>query len=178
MSAVGRWLREMLRPARRSGPTGADGPSAHRHDADGASAHRPATERLGAWGEEVAAKHLEAKGYRIVERRSREGRGELDLIAVGTDRAGAFVVFVEVKTRSREAFGGPEAALDRRKRNALRRSAMHYLRRLPGAMPRFRFDLVAVVGSPDSPTPPVVRHETDVLRLDPRVQISWTRRVR
>ncbi len=152
MSRFGRWLRKAFGFWRRESPKTAT-----------------PTERLGAWGEEIAAKHLASQGYRIVERRLREGRGELDIIAVGTDKLGAFVVFVEVKTRSSEAFGGPEAGMDRRKRDALRRSAMHYLHRLPGGMPRFRFDLVAVVGSPDSREPPTVRHETDVLRFDSRV---------
>lgn len=133
------------------------------------------TARLGLWGEEQAARFLEAHGYRIVERRDREGKGELDLIAVGRDTAGAFVVFVEVKTRSSEAYGGPVAALDRRKRQALRRSALHYLRRVRGPTPRFRFDLVAVVGSPELPTPPSIRHIPDILRLDPRVHAAWLR---
>ncbi len=158
MSRFGRWLRKAFGFWRRESPKTAT-----------------PTERLGAWGEEIAAKHLASQGYRIVERRLREGRGELDIIAVGTDKLGAFVVFVEVKTRSSEAFGGPEAGMDRRKRDALRRSAMHYLHRLPGGMPRFRFDLVAVVGSPDSREPPTVRHETDVLRFDSRVQVEWAR---
>lgn len=125
---------------------------------------------MGEWGEEVAAKYLEKQGFRIVERRSREGKGELDIIAVGTDKAGAYIVFVEVKTRASEVFGGPEAALDTRKRQALRRAAMHYLRRLKGPLPRFRFDLVAVVGSPDSREKPVIRHRPDVLHMDARAR--------
>ncbi len=68
------------------------------------------------------------------------------------------------------------AALDRRKRQALRRSALRYLRHLRGPTPRFRFDLVAIVGSPDSPAAPSVRHIPDILRLSPRVHAAWLRK--
>ncbi|MGH7442244.1 MAG: YraN family protein, partial [bacterium] len=48
---------------------------------------------LGLWGEEAAARHLQAKGFRVLQRRWRTKCGELDLVA--EDRG--TLVFVEVK---------------------------------------------------------------------------------
>ena len=51
--------------------------------------------RLGAQGEELAARHLEARGFEVVERNFRTRYGELDIVA----RDARFLVFCEVKTR-------------------------------------------------------------------------------
>ena len=131
-------------------------------------------QRLGRWGERLAARHLRRKGYRIVGRRIRPGpRAEIDIVALGRDRGGPFIAFVEVKTRAGDDFGGPVAALDDEKRRALRRAARLYLRRLSGAPVRHRFDLVAVVGSPDSREKPVVQHFENAFRFDDAVQAQW-----
>lgn len=59
---------------------------------------RAIAERRGRRGETLAAWWLRLRGYRIVARRLRTPRGEIDLIA----RRGRCVVFVEVKTRDTE----------------------------------------------------------------------------
>ncbi|MCB9761568.1 MAG: YraN family protein [Alphaproteobacteria bacterium] len=59
------------------------------------SARRRAAYRAGLDAEERVAEHLEAAGWRIIARRWRGGRGELDLIA----RDGSRLRFVEVKLR-------------------------------------------------------------------------------
>ena len=51
--------------------------------------------QLGARGEELAARHLEARGLEVVERNFRTRYGELDIVA----RDARFLVFCEVKTR-------------------------------------------------------------------------------
>lgn len=71
--------------------------------------------RLGQWGETVAAHHLEAKGYEIVERNWRCREGEIDLVA----RTGQEWVFVEVKTRRGRSRGTPEEGLTPRKSRQL-----------------------------------------------------------
>jgi putative endonuclease len=67
---------------------------------------------LGTRGEELAARHLEARGFEVVERNFRTRYGELDLIA----RDARFLVFCEVKTRimRRPAAGavGPDPGSD------------------------------------------------------------------
>ena len=63
--------------------------------------------KLGQSGENVAALHLESKGYDIVERNWRCREGEIDLVA----QAGQEWVFVEVKTRRGRSRGTPEEGL-------------------------------------------------------------------
>lgn len=57
---------------------------------------RQAAEKRGRKGEWLAALYLQAKGYRILDRRVRTPMGEVDLIA----KRGNLVAFVEVKFRA------------------------------------------------------------------------------
>jgi putative endonuclease len=103
--------------------------------------------QLGARGEELAARHLEARGFEVVERNFRTRYGELDIVA----RDARFLVFCEVKTRVvRPATGavlGPLAAIGARKQRQVRAMAREWLSRggLEGARPpELRFDAVGV----------------------------------
>ena len=58
-------------------------------------AARQRAEKRGRRGELVASWYLRSKGWRIVDRRVRNPRGEIDLVA----RRGSTVAFVEVKWR-------------------------------------------------------------------------------
>src|SRR2546425_10797101 len=78
---------------------------------------------LGKEGERVASRFLEARGYRILERNYRTRRGEIDLIA----EDGRILVFVEVKVRLDDRFGGPAAAITRAKQARVARLAQQYL---------------------------------------------------
>ena len=71
----------------------------------------PRRRRFGDFGERVAASHLEAKGYAIVERNWSTKEGEIDLIA----QRGPNLVFVEVRSRQGRAMGGPEESINGRK---------------------------------------------------------------
>jgi putative endonuclease len=104
---------------------------------------------LGARGEELAARHLEARGYQVVERNYRTRYGELDVVA----RDARFLVFCEVKTRIvRDRAGpsdvlGPFAAIGPRKQRQVRAMARDWLgqARLEGARPsELRFDAIGV----------------------------------
>ena len=122
-------------------------------------APRPATENgaaaAGEWGEGQAAKFLQRNGWRILERRARPSRrGEIDLVAT----AGETLVFVEVKTRRNEDYGSPRSSVGFAKRRALNRAAIRWLRRARWPKLACRFDIVEVIGSPLSKTPPVIRH--------------------
>ena len=98
-----------------------------------------ARKKLGAWGETVAAEHLTAKGYDILERNWRCQRGEVDIIA----QAGSQLVFVEVRTRRGRALGSPEEGLTRRKSQKLIELATIFVAEL-GREVDWRIDLVAV----------------------------------
>ncbi|MEM7332848.1 MAG: YraN family protein [Chloroflexota bacterium] len=79
--------------------------------------------KLGAWGESVAAHHLEAHGYNIVERNWRCRLGEIDLIA----KLDQVYAFVEVKTRRGSAMGSPEEGLTAVKSKKLLELASFYI---------------------------------------------------
>jgi putative endonuclease len=96
-------------------------------------------------GEQAAAEFLIQKGYRIAERNWRSGRAEIDIIAWLGDQC---LVFVEVKTRSSEGFGGPEAAIDRAKMDRMARIAGIYMDSI-GYDWAIRFDTIAVILSGD-----------------------------
>jgi putative endonuclease len=66
---------------------------------------------LGKVGEDLACGELARRGYAVLERRYRTRYGEIDVIA----RAGETIVFVEVKTRAGDAYGGSVAAVTPRK---------------------------------------------------------------
>jgi putative endonuclease len=97
----------------------------------------------GAAGEDLAHRYLRRRGCRIVARnyRPRAGHGEIDLVAWH----GEALVFVEVKTRSREDFGTPDRAIDIEKRASLVRAASEYARRASIPWNHVRFDVVNVV---------------------------------
>lgn len=102
--------------------------------------------RFGRTSELMAEEFLRAKGYRILARNLRTHLGELDLVA--DDRG--VLVFVEVKGRATEAFGGARLAVDRRKQAKLVRLAAQYLAQRHLSDRPCRFDVVLVQGSPSA----------------------------
>ncbi|MDQ6860456.1 MAG: YraN family protein [Verrucomicrobiota bacterium] len=96
----------------------------------------------GEQGERLAARYLRRQGYKILYRnfRGRTG-GEIDLVC----RDGETLVFVEVKTRSREDFGRPLDAVDREKQKRISRGGLAWLRMLDNPDIFFRFDVVEVL---------------------------------
>ena len=78
-------------------------------------------------GEDMAAKLLQEKGYKILARNWRCGHLEVDIIAETDD----YLVIVEVKTRKSAAFGEPEVFVDRQKQRNLIRAAMCYAKYKP-----------------------------------------------
>ena len=101
---------------------------------------RTSRQRTGRSGEWIALGLLWLKGHRLRHRNWRGGGGELDLVMA----RGRTVVFVEVKTRSSDDFGGAAAAVHAAKRQRLVRAASAYLSR-HGLWERpCRFDVVTV----------------------------------
>jgi putative endonuclease len=107
------------------------------------AASLPVHLQRGRRGENLAYRHLRKLGYTVVARnyRPRNGSGEVDLIAWD----GPQLVFVEVKTRSREEFGSPESAVDAEKRRHILRAAEDYMRRAGHERACARFDTVSVM---------------------------------
>ena len=104
---------------------------------------RPAAENdpLGDRGENVAARALRNKGYKIIVRNFRCEMGEIDIIA----RDGTTLVFVEVKTRTDDSQVSPEEQVNDHKQNQITKAAKFYLTRYGVPQPPSRFDVVAIV---------------------------------
>lgn len=94
---------------------------------------------LGREGEENAAAYLRKKGYRIIETNYRTPFGEIDIIA----RDEGVLVFIEVKTRADDAFGSPFEAVNRRKRDKIKKVALSFMQRMKKEVPA-RFDVLSI----------------------------------
>jgi putative endonuclease len=97
---------------------------------------------FGQAGESAAEEYLRRKGYRILARNLRSSLGELDLVA----EDGQVLVFVEVKARRTDAFGGAIHAVHHRKQEKLIRLAAQYLVRHHIKDRLCRFDVVLLQG--------------------------------
>jgi putative endonuclease len=95
---------------------------------------------LGREAEALAAAWLEERGYRILDRNHALRRGEVDLVC----EAGGVLCFVEVRSRTGEAQGGPEETVDRRKARRVVLAATDWASRNGGTERDIRFDVVAV----------------------------------
>ena len=106
---------------------------------------------LGRRGEQLAAEHLRARGYKLVASNFKLGVGrnrrgalveaEIDLVAYD----GATLCFVEVKTRASDRFAAPETSVDLRKQRQITRAARAYRRLLGLASAPYRYDVVSVL---------------------------------
>lgn len=97
---------------------------------------------LGALGEQLAVDHLTAAGLRVLARNWRCRYGELDVIAA--DLHARVVVFVEVKTRTTDLFGGVAEAVTPQKVRRLRRLAGLWLADQHDSWAQVRIDVVGV----------------------------------
>lgn len=101
-------------------------------------------DELGRHGEQLATDHLEARGYRILDRNWRCSQGELDLVAEDDGT----LVFVEVKTRSGIGFGDPAEAVTPRKLARIGRLAGAWCAEHRPRSRRMRVDVVGIVVPP------------------------------
>jgi putative endonuclease len=100
---------------------------------------RQQAEKKGRRAEEAAALFLRGKGYRIIEKRYRSNRGEIDLIV----SRGTLTAFVEVKARDSK-----EKALESitaKQRRRIEATAEDWLKTTGHTGGSLRFDIIAVV---------------------------------
>jgi len=95
--------------------------------------------------ESVVQDWLSAKGYAFIQHNYVQRIGEIDLIF--SDPEGC-IVFVEVRYRRSQRYGGPLASITWRKKKKLVRTANSWLQRHTSGDSRARIDVVAV--SPSS----------------------------
>lgn len=101
-------------------------------------------QRIGKWGEDVAAEHLTARGCEIVARNARTPYGEIDIIAKQND----IIIFVEVKTRTSNKMGLPEESITGRKRQHMISAAEHYA--AEHEIDNWQIDVISIEGKPGS----------------------------
>ena len=98
---------------------------------------------LGQAGEDFAAKFLESKGYKIIEKNFRIRFAEIDIIAELNDE----IIFVEVKTRSNTRCGLPAEAVDLRKQKKIIQAASVFLQDDKFFDRPCRFDVIEIYSS-------------------------------
>lgn len=108
----------------------------------------------GGMGEKLAADFLVSLGFTVVERNYRWGKAEIDLIVQRED----WLIFVEVKTRSSEAYGEPESFVSDDQRRLIYGAAEEYIFSTDW-QGNIRFDIVSVKPK----TPPEIVHFEDAI---------------
>ena len=107
---------------------------------------------FGAWGEDLAATHVESLGWTIIARNWVCDVGEIDLIA----RDGQTVVFIEVKARSGTGFGDPLESITTAKARKLHELALTWLVSQDEGAHSVRIDAIGVMVRPG--TKPSITH--------------------
>ena len=109
-------------------------------------------QKIGTWGESVAAEYLEERGYILVARNVRTPYGEIDLIL----EKDGFTIFVEVKTRTSKSLGPPEISVTPRKQEHMIATAEHYA--AEHEIDHWQIDVIAVERKRNE-TPEIIHFE-------------------
>lgn len=96
--------------------------------------------QIGNLGEQFACMYLKEQGYQILKRNFYIYRGEIDIIAKKDDE----IVFIEVKTRTNNAYGRPSEAVDKYKLRHIYNVARYYLYKTNQETELTRFDVIEV----------------------------------
>lgn len=91
--------------------------------------------------EAFACSHLQKNGLRLIEKNFRCRSGEIDLI-MQHDNA---LVFIEVRYRKNQDFGGAKASVTLSKQRKIKTTARYYMQQ-KGREFYARFDVVAICG--------------------------------
>ena len=112
---------------------------------------------IGQKGEELAAKIMREKGFRVVDMNWKFGHLEMDVIAVSRKE----IAFVEVKTRT-SSFGGkrPEEFVDELKRRRMAAAANAYIKFHKIELTP-RFDIIGITMDADTHEVKEVTHLED-----------------
>lgn len=95
----------------------------------------------GSAGEDAACAYLTRRGWTILDRNVRRGRGEIDVVA----RKRGTVAFVEVKRRSGLGYGRPAEAVNREKQQRIAHAAALYMQENGLSDSRIRFDVIEIL---------------------------------
>jgi putative endonuclease len=103
--------------------------------------------KIGHRGEDIAVRYLVCKRFVVIKRNYYCKFGEIDIIA--KENKSSDVVFFEVKTRNSLSYGHPAEAVNLRKQNKMKTTAMNFIstNKFPGNT-NFRFDIIEVILNP------------------------------
>ncbi len=121
---------------------------------------------FGQQAESAAEQYLRRHGYRIRDRNVRSVYGELDLVV---ERDGV-LVFVEVKARRTDSYGGAPYAVDVRKQGRIIRLAAQYLAQRRLQNQPCRFDVLLCAGQ--SSDPEAIQHIENAFDV-PGHELQW-----
>ena len=97
---------------------------------------------IGLRGEQLAARYLRSKGYRILNSNFETKLGETDIIALSKNKT---LCFIEVKTRSPGHMFPPSDAVDYKKEENLKTNAAAYMKYTKTEGNDIRFDIIEVI---------------------------------
>ncbi len=103
------------------------------------------TKIKGSIGEKLAHDYLISKGYFVIEKNYRCSNGEIDLIC----KKGDYTIFIEVKYRRTTSFGLPKEAVNLKKQQKIKITAMHYINEKQLINTDFRFDVIEIIHKND-----------------------------
>ena len=89
----------------------------------------------------MAVHHLMEMGYKILEENWRYGRNEIDIIA---ESQNGILVFIEVKTRTSDAFGMPDEQITEAQISRISNAAAFYMSAHHYSW-EFRFDVISIL---------------------------------
>lgn len=78
---------------------------------------------IGDFGEDIALRYLEKKGYQILDRNFLKSFGEIDIICIKNN----ILTFVEVKTRKNDKFKPASLDVDYYKQERIKKTAQAYI---------------------------------------------------
>lgn len=108
--------------------------------AEKSEAHALTKQDVARLGEQLAEKFLRMRGFSILERNFHTPFGEIDIVG---QRDGC-VSFVEVKTRTSEAFGPPLSSININKKRNIIRNCLFYIQRRGLCESACRIDCVGI----------------------------------
>ncbi len=98
---------------------------------------------IGKRGEDIACDFLSKKGFEILRRNYTFRRCEIDIIA----QRGDWLLFIEVKTRTRDQFGHPEEFVDAAQAGRIMQAAEEFIY-ATNWRGHIRFDIISVKPEP------------------------------
>lgn len=127
------------------------------------------SKQLGDAGEDAAEKFLKNSGFKILQRNWRQGRWEIDIIALEKD----VLVFFEVKTRTHGGISSPIDAINVRKKNAMLKAITMYLTQYKLWSKACRIDILCLEWNGETFSIEHYRNAFDFYASDKAAQNMW-----